>query len=177
MCSEELRLIGPTVELEAAYLEMAREFAAAGDNTRFATRYEEARNDFAAFVQTLNDASQGRNLPPNWVPETVYWLVEGDRLLGGGGLRHRLNEHLLNEGGHISYGIRPSERRKGYATRLLALMLERARQRFISRVLVTCDKDNVASAKVIQRNGGLLEDERTLVQTGKVKQRCLVTLP
>ena len=142
----------------------------------FFQHYEEARSDFAAYVKRLNEMAQGLNLKDGWVPCSTFWLVGGSRLLGGGSLRHRLNEDLLNEGGHIGYGIRPSERRKGYATQLLAMVLGKARQRFISRVLVTCDKDNVASVKVIQKNGGVLEDERRSARTGKVKQRYWIDL-
>jgi len=142
----------------------------------FSQHYEEARSDFAAYVKRLNEMAQGLNLKDGWVPCSTFWLIGGNRLLGGGSMRHRLNEHLLEIGGHIGYFIRPSERRKGYATQMLAMMLEKARQRFISRVLVTCDKDNVASAKVIQKNGGVLEDERTVIKTGKVKQRYWIDL-
>jgi predicted acetyltransferase len=70
-----------------------------------------------------------------------------------------LNEDLLNSGGHIGYGIRPSERRKGYGAKMLALALEKCREFHIERALVTCDRDNIASAKTARKNGGVFENE------------------
>lgn len=74
-------------------------------------------------------------------------------------IRHRLNEHLLRIGGHIGYGIRPSERNKGYATMQLALALDKAKEMGLTRVLLTCDKYNIGSAKTIINNGGILDSE------------------
>ena len=72
-------------------------------------------------------------------------------------IRHRLNDYLLNFGGHIDYSVRKSERQKGYATEMLALALIECMKLNIKRVLITCDKDNIASAKTIINNGGILE--------------------
>jgi len=87
-------------------------------------------------------------------------------VLGTMALRHYLTPLLEDVGGHIGYAIRPSERRKGYGTRILALTLERARAMGLGRVLVTCDTDNLGSARVIQRNGGALASEGHSVRTG-----------
>lgn len=79
-------------------------------------------------VQELLDAHNGINLPDSWVPDSTYWLVtDHNRIIGAVNIHHSLTEHLFNAGGHIGYGIRPSERRKGYATKLLALSLEKRR--------------------------------------------------
>jgi predicted acetyltransferase len=112
------------------------------------------------------------------VPTTKFFLLEegSPKILGVIDIRHRLNDHLLNNpGGHIGYAIAPSERRKGYATQQLRLALEKCREMGIGPVLITCDKENMASAKVIQRNGGVLEDERASKE-GKVFQRYWITL-
>ena len=66
---------------------------------------------------------------------------------------------LEAEGGHIGYSVRPSERGKGYATRMLEMALAEARRLGLKRVLITCDRKNVASARVIRKNGGRLENE------------------
>lgn len=87
---------------------------------------------------------------------TYRWIVEDDRVLGGIALRHRFNE-FVRRAGHIGYGIRPSARRRGLATWALGRMLDEARALYMSRVLVVCAADNVASAKTIERNGGVLE--------------------
>ena len=82
-----------------------------------------------------------------------------NRLLGAVNIRHYLNEALLREGGHIGDGIRPGERRKGYASEMIRLALIECRKLGIDRVLMTCDKDNVGSVKSIIKNGGVLENE------------------
>jgi predicted acetyltransferase len=82
-------------------------------------------------------------------------------------IRHALTPCLEAHGGHIGYSIRPTEQRKGYATRMLALALEKARQIGLQRVLITCDQRNVASARVIQKNGGLLKNEMPSDQPGR----------
>jgi predicted acetyltransferase len=74
-------------------------------------------------------------------------------------VRHRLNDYLLKFGGHIGYSVRKSERQKGYATEMLALTLKECIKLNIKRVLITCDKDNIASAKTVVNNGGVLENE------------------
>lgn len=111
------------------------------------------------------------------VPDSVFFLLddERNRLLGAVNIRHELNDYLLREGGHIGDGIRPSERRKGYATALVGLALEECRKLGIGRVLMTCDKDNIGSAKSIVKNGGVLENEIT-DKDGTLVQRYWITL-
>ncbi len=97
--------------------------------------------------------------PPELVPETWLWLVDGDEYIGRASIRHELNDELLLVAGHIGYEIRPTKRRQGYGTQILALALERAREMGIYKVLVTCDTDNFGSRKIIEANGGKLENE------------------
>ena len=174
MSDEPLQLIGPTAELESEYLAMVHEFRDAGEP--YHQRYYDDLRDFAGFVQKLRDQARGLGLPPGYVPGNTFWLVRGKRILGTSRLRHHLVPSLMNEGGHIGYDIRPSERGKGYATRLLALTLQKARERGITRVLVTCDTDNPASARVIHKNGGCFEDERVSEKSGKPVSRYWIDL-
>ena len=111
------------------------------------------------------------------VPDSVFFLLdeERDRLLGAVNIRHYLSASLLQSGGHIGDGIRPSERRKGYATELVRLALDECRKLGIDRVLMTCDKDNIGSVKSIVRNGGVLENE-FLNEDGEIEQRYWITL-
>ena len=89
-------------------------------------------------------------------------------------IRHRLNDYLLNFGGHIDYSVRKSERQKGYATEMLALALIECMKLNIKRVLITCDKDNIASAKTIINNGGILENE--ILEGSGITQRYWINL-
>ena len=111
------------------------------------------------------------------VPSSTFFLldVERNRLLGAANIRHYLNERLLFDGGHIGDGIRPSERRKGYATKLIGLALLECKKLGLDRVLITCDKDNIGSAKSIINNGGVLENE-VVDSEGKTIQRYWIDL-
>jgi predicted acetyltransferase/uncharacterized protein YdhG (YjbR/CyaY superfamily) len=95
-----------------------------------------------------------------FVPATLYFLVgRGGRIVGVLHFRHELNAKLRRHGGHIGYGIRPSERGKGYAALMLGMFLKRPRVRKLGRVLITCDDDNIPSYRTIERCGGRLWDK------------------
>ncbi|UOQ86625.1 GNAT family N-acetyltransferase [Gracilibacillus salinarum] len=115
-------------------------------------------DDIDKLLAFYDDHHSG-NIPQNWVPDTTYWLVDEANVIGVVNIRHYLNDFLLESGGHIGYGIRPSERRKGYATIMLQLALKKAKELGIKETLVTCDAENVASKKVILRNGGKAADD------------------
>ena len=84
---------------------------------------------------------------------------EDNQLVGMINIRHTLNEYLYNYGGHIGYSVRKIERRKGYATEMLKIALDECRKLGMEKVLITCDSDNIASAKTIKSCGGILENE------------------
>ena len=110
------------------------------------------------------------------VPDSTFFCLDTDRniFVGAINIRHYLNEELLYTGGHIGDGIRPGERRKGYATAMIGLGLEECRKLGITKVLMTCDKDNIGSAKSIMNNGGVLENE--VMEDGVLEQRYWITL-
>lgn len=175
MKKENLRLIEPCVELEAEFMALVQESVAAGEDLTW--QYEQAIEDFRKYVQTRLDWKQGRNLPEGWVPESTFWLVRNDNVIvGTSSLRHELNEHLRKVGGHIGFDIRPSERQKGYGTAILAFTLEKARELGLKRVLVTCDDDNIGSAKIIEKNGGILEDKYSNDELEQPKRRYWIEL-
>lgn len=91
---------------------------------------------------------------------TFRWISSGEEIVGFLAIRHTLNEHLLDQGGHIGYSVRPSHRRQGHASRALGLALPLVASLGIDRVLVTCENDNEASRRTIEANGGVLEDQR-----------------
>jgi predicted acetyltransferase len=92
------------------------------------------------------------------VPETILWYVEGDEFLGSVHLRHWLNDTLTLWGGHVGYAVRPSAQGRGYASVMLAGMLDHARGRDLDRVMLTVNTKNPASIRVIEKNGGVLQD-------------------
>lgn len=129
-------------------------------------------HDFDYYLENL-EIKEERN---GRVPDSTFFCLDVDRniFVGAINIRHYLNESLLYTGGHIGDGIRPSERRKGYATAMIGLGLEECKKLGITKVLMTCDKDNIGSAKSIMNNGGILEDE--VVEDGVVEQRYWITL-
>lgn len=125
-----------------------------------------AGNPFAdprscALLQRFDDFRNELNLPEGWVGSTTFWLVdeERQRFLGQIDIRHRLTPALERYGGHIGYAIRLGEWGKGYGTQMLALALPHAKALEIRRCLITCDDDNPASARVMEKNGFSLADK------------------
>lgn len=111
---------------------------------------------FQAYVtRVLHERSQ-EGVRPGFVPMTTLWWAEGDRFIGRLAIRHRLTPALEEQGGHIGYDVRPSARRQGHATAMLAAALPIARSLGIDRALIMCDLTNVASRRVIEANGGRL---------------------
>lgn len=130
-----------------------------GENGFGNSGYDIPYADFPAYLQRQVDMSRGIGIDlAKYVSQTRYWLIVDGRPVGVGKLRHYLNEQLTREGGHIGYCIRPYERGKGYGTLILGELLKKAREKGITEVLVTCREDNIPSRKVIERNGGVLEE-------------------
>jgi predicted acetyltransferase len=128
-----------------------------------------------SFIDGYEKDGTGKNLAPGRVPETFLVAeVEGE-IVGRVSIRHKLNEYLRNFGGHIGFVIRPKFRNKGYATEILTLALEISRNLGLTRVLVTCDDMNVASATVIERCGGVLEN-RVQKEPGILMRRYWISL-
>ena len=109
------------------------------------------------YVNELQDHRCGRNIPDGWVPATFLVAVVDDEIVGRVSIRHELNDYLARFGGHIGYGVLPQFRRRGYAIEILQQAVVIGRSLGIDSVLVTCDDDNTASAKTIERCGGVFE--------------------
>jgi len=155
--------VKPAEEFTAAAAEMAADFEAAGERRTDLT-------DLEAFIARCRKVERGA-VPKGLVAATAYWLVRArdGAVLGSCRLRHRLNEGLWQDGGHIGYDIRPSCRNRGYATEMLALVLEEARRREMDWVLLTVDPANQPSIRVIEKNGG--ERIGTAEETGYLQFR------
>ncbi|WP_274651430.1 GNAT family N-acetyltransferase [Paenibacillus humicola] len=173
MAGDCVSLVKPSAGLRDGYMDFYREWKDSGEDMVPWVISREP-DDFDAMVQFLHDQEREDHLP-GWVPSSTYWLAAGRRIVGAVNIRHRLTERLLQRGGHIGYGIRPSERRKGYATRLLALSLEEARRLGIASALIVCDSWNIASAKTILNNGGV-PDAHFTEENGNVIKRFWIPL-
>ena len=151
------------------------EFLAIGsrmDGTSALHKYD----DFDAWLAAIRNLKSPETTPAGLVPATEYLaLDEHEHLVDMTNLRHYLNDYLLTYGGHIGYSVRPSERQNGYATQMLCLTLEKAKERDIAKVRICCDHYNVASAKTIRANGGVLEDEAYDSLDGTLTQRYWIS--
>ena len=134
------------------------------------------KNDYHDFEYYLENL-EIREPKDHLVPDAVFFLLDLDRniLLGAVNIRYYLNDYLFRCGGHIGDGIRPSERGKGYATEMIRLSLPECKKAGIDRVLMVCDKTNIASAKTIIKNGGILENE-VVDADGTINQRYWIDL-
>jgi len=130
------------------------EFDAEGGHWSYRYRPDLSWPDYVALVHGWED---GRDLPGDFVANADLVAEVDGVLVGRSSLRFELNEFLRTLGGHIGYAVRPQFRGRGYATEILRQSVDLLRARDISPVLVTCDDDNLASAKVIETNGGILE--------------------
>lgn len=172
-----LRLVDPDPRYQRSFLDAADEFVAEGngpyagivtiepgrgyDGIAFTREGLEDPAEFTRFTSyLLADRLPETPRPESFVPCTVLWIVEDDTYVGRISLRHRLTDTLYVWGGHIGYGVRPSARGRGVATAALARMLPIAAAMGIDAALVTCDVDNEASRRTIERNGGVYEDTR-----------------
>ena len=170
---DRIILVEPSKSHELEALDYIRELIDNDPTVHGAGGLEEYVDDYMAWLKTVKDFSQGINLPLGYVPASTYFAIrEGDnRIVGSVNIRHELNEHLLINGGNIGYEVRPTERRKGYATEMLQLALEKCRDLGLVKVLVTCNKTNTGSAKTIQKNSGILENEIIDSQSNELVQR------
>lgn len=164
-------LVPPDVRLADSWADAIGDFHAAGEqHIHGAGLWEFDTLDTTAdgcrlVVEHLRaQADPATDVGPDKVHCTFFWITDGDgadrELVGFLALRHSLNAWLLEEGGHIGYGVRPARRNRGHASRALRLALAEAAGLGLDRVLVTCDEDNVGSRTTIERCGGVYEDSR-----------------
>jgi predicted acetyltransferase len=155
-------LVAPSLRLQSAWRNAHEEWGPGTHEDGFGLRPQDEVSSSAGFSAWLSRLSQESNpatqLGDGRVHCTYRWITEEDRVLGAIALRHELNDHLLAEGGHVGYGVRPSARRRGLATWALGQMLVEARALELERVLVVCAAENIASARTIERCGGVLEN-------------------
>jgi len=170
-----LKLVIPTDKYRKEWYSIIEEIENENEKmTPFALKGE--ANDYDEYLKNSKENSEGSNLLVGRVPADIFFLVQnGDnRILGAIDIRYALNDYLYNYGGNIGYGIRPTERRKGYAIEMLKLATDICREKGMNKVLITCKKSNIGSSKTMIKNGGILENE--VIENDELLQRYWIIL-
>ena len=168
-----LKLVELKAQHEPAFWEFFEALKAAGDCGHWLFEYQ--GESYPDLVCKLKSWKIGQKLPPNWVPASQLFLMRDEKIIGRVSLRHELNDFLRRIGGHIGYYIRTDERNKGYGSEILRLALAESGKLGLKRVLVTCDEDHIASKKIIEKNGGVLENIQP-TEDGPPKRRYWIEL-
>lgn len=169
-------LVKPDIWLKEKFTNMVRDYNDNNENI-FSSDYFNVNFNFENYIQDLKDLSNGIGLPQGYVTSTEWWLINSNSyILGTVRLRHELGKRNFEEGGHIGYDISPRYRRKGYGKVILKLVLEKAKELGLEKVLITCDFDNIGSKRIIEFNGGKLENTIVSKETGKEVLRYWIKL-
>ena len=179
MALEDIKLVRSDKKYERQITEMLDEWVEYNNTHEGANRSPWAVfSDHSNFDEYIK-GTKLREMPtdPRYVPSTLFYAYDEarDKMVGAVHIRHYLSESLLFDGGHIGDGVRPSERRKGYATKIISLALDECRKLGIDKVLITCNNTNIGSAKSIINNGGVLENE-VVDEDGFLVQRYWINL-
>lgn len=155
----EIRLINVKNVSADKVMQFREAFLKEGETSINGSRGLHNYQEYADWIKLVKECENPKNELLGVEASTYFAISENSEIVGCIELRHSLNENLAIIGGHIGYSVCPKERRKGYATKMLKLVLQEARKLGIEKVLLTCDIDNVASRKTILKNGGILEKE------------------
>ena len=168
-----IKLVIPTKEYENQVMEYRRIFLENNESFDGCAGLEEV-NSYSEWIDF--DGRLSKKYGKDYVKSNVFLAIRIDdnKLVGIIDLRLKLSDFLFKYGGHIGYSVIPSERRKGYAKTMLKLALPKYSEQNIYKVLITCDKENIASSKTIIANGGVLEneiaDEVNLTKSGIIQR-------
>jgi len=175
MIESRLYLKFPTMEDKKAVIEYKEEFLSSNQKMAGVGKLDKVEI-YEEWLEGVNKELSPKTCEEGRVPATQYlaYRIQDNKLVGMIQIRHELNNYLLQFGGHIGDSVRPSEQGKGYATEQICLALEKCKQLNIYRVLITCKKSNIASAKTIIKNNGTLENE--VDYEGEIMQRYWIAL-
>ena len=160
------------VPTEAEEAELLRAHRATSPDVPNFLHHDVQDMPFRRYLDVLAEQARRRTAAPGHVPSTFLFAFAGTRIVGRVSIRHTLTPDLERLGGHIGYVVVPEFRRQGYATAMLAQALQVASEQLgLTRVLVTCDDDNVGSIRTIEKNGGVLENVVTATDLATPKRR------
>lgn len=155
----EFSLVVPCKQYQNSYHHY---ITALGDEERYPFPLDFEYADFSAMLRKVHDFAAGRSLPENMVPSSTFWLVKQGEIVGVTNLRHYLNDSIRHIGGHIGLSIKPTLRGQGLSKILLNMTLHQANELGIKQVHVHCYESNMASAKMIESCGGVLDSTVSL---------------
>jgi len=174
---DEIELVLPCKGMEAAALEYKKEHFDNNEWEIHGSTLLDQTDSYDDWLEQIKKDSDIRTVNYNWVVTTTLFAVRKSdgRIVGMVAIRHTLNDFLRRYGGHIGFGVRPSERNKKYATQMLKLALVYCKGLGLERVMLACYRDNDASRKTITACGGILEEE-SIHDDGKVVQKYWITI-
>ena len=147
----------PVKEYETEAIAFKQEFIDNGETTINGSELFDQMDSYDDWLKSVQDNASSDTVNPSWVVTDTYFAFdENDRIIGIIDLRHELND-FLKDFGNSGYSVRPTERRKGYATQMLKLILERAHQIGMEKIQLSVERSNEASVKTILKNGGKYE--------------------
>ncbi len=174
MNSDKLMFVRPAYELKEKALEYKQEHILYGENELHGGALFGSM-EFDEWLKLTDENSRADTVHSDWVVAGTFFVIrESDKkIIGMADIRHYLNDFLASFGGHIGYGVRPTERKKGYAAKILGMALEYAKTVGIKEAMLACYEDNIPSKKTVLKNGGRLE--RTFESDGKVVEVYYIT--
>lgn len=160
MKNETLLFVTPSLELKDKALDYKNEHLQNGEKELHGGALLETL-EYDKWLKLTLDNADKKTVHADWVVSDTFFVVRSsdNRIIGMVDIRHYLNDFLSSYGGHIGYGVRPSERQKGYATIILQKALDYAKSIGLNRIMLACNKDNTASQKTILKCGGVKERE------------------
>ncbi len=171
----DLQLRSLRIEDENTFRKAVHEFKQLESDFSFAFNYSDSLC-FSNYVEMLKRWREGKDLPQEYVPNTFLVGIVENNIVGRVSIRHVLNDFLELYGGHIGFGVVPSQRNHGYASEMLKQAISEANSLGISKILITCDEGNIASTRVIEKNGGIFENTVIRTETDIPKRRYWVTI-